>query len=56
MDNPKNGLVDNLLNKGSLPTVQVEVSNNTLIQLGIMIVISGIIVVLVANIFKAIQK
>ncbi len=52
----KGGLLDKIINQGQLPTVSVEVSNDTLIHLGIMIVISGVIVVLVAGIIKSIMK
>ena len=48
----KGGLLDLLINKGSLPSVQMEVSNDTLIHFGIMIVLSVTIVLIIASILK----
>lgn len=49
-------VLTDLLAKGELPTVEVEVSNNTLVHLGAMIVISLVIVMLVSTILKMIIK
>ena len=50
----KGGLLDTLINRGELPTVKIQIEKDTLIQLGIMIVISITIVIFVQAILKQI--
>lgn len=52
--NAAGGLLDNLLNKGSLPSVNIKIEKETMVSLGIMIVISITIVVLIQHILKLI--
>lgn len=48
------GLLDSLINKGELPTVKIQIEQETLIKLGLMIIISISIVVMLNQIFKQI--
>lgn len=52
----KGGILDLLVNKGTLPEVKVSLSNETFISLGITIVVSSIIIVLVNYLMKLISK
>jgi len=46
------GLLDNLINKGTLPKVEVEITTGTLVSLGITIVLAAVIVLLINAIIK----
>lgn len=54
------GLLDNLLNKGKMPDVNVTLSTQTLKELGLMlasvIIVSAIIIIIVNAIFKTLTK
>lgn len=52
--NSAGGFLDSLINKNELPTVKITIEKETLIQLGLVIVISMIIVFLAQNIMKSI--
>jgi len=52
----KGGFLDSLINKNSLPDVKVTLSNETLVNLGITIVVSISILILFNIILKQIFK
>lgn len=56
MENPKGGLLDMLVNKGTLPEVSVSISKESLIALGLMIIISAVIILLINAILKHLLK
>lgn len=50
--NKEGGLLDMLINKGTLPEVKISMTNDTYIALGLTIVISVIIIILINAIIK----
>lgn len=50
--NKEGGLLDMLINKGTLPEVKISMTNETFIAIGLTIVISAIIVILINAIVK----
>lgn len=50
------GLLDLLVNKGQLPDVNVVISKETLVQLGVMLVLAFTILILINYILKHLLK
>lgn len=48
----KGGLLDKLINGGELPEVKVKIENDTLVHIGIMIVVSVTLSILISILLK----